>query len=193
MYLPASADDHDEINGAQAVGFQFVDTRLGFARQTAPCGPASRVRLYRAADLQRLRAIARTSHEVTRFFADPHFPREGCRDLYDRWIVRSCEEGWADAVFVVDVDGYASGYVTCHLDGAARRGSIGLTAVSAASRGAGLGRDLVCGALAWFDERGCEEVSIVTQGANVGAQRLFQACGFRTASAGIWLHRWYER
>ena len=97
------------------------------------------------------------------------------------------------AVLVAELDGEAAGYVTCHLASPSNRGSIGLIAVSEDARGQGLGGELVFGALGWCSEHGAAEVSVVTQGANIAAQRLFQLCGFRTASLGLWFHRWYER
>jgi dTDP-4-amino-4,6-dideoxy-D-galactose acyltransferase len=192
LYFLAPADDHESVAVAQAAGFRFVDLRLELSRRRAAVEPGTHVRAYRSADLDALRTIARTSHEITRFYADPRFPRTRCADLYDTWIYRSCEEGWADAVLVAALDGDAAGYVTCHLDESSGRGSIGLIAVSAAARGKGLGRELVDGALAWMDDRGCRDASVVTQGANVAAQRLFQMCGFRTSSAALWFHRWYD-
>jgi ribosomal protein S18 acetylase RimI-like enzyme len=193
LYFLAPADDHESVAVAHEAGFRFVDLRLELVRRRAAVEPATRVRAYRFGDLDALRAIARTSHEITRFYADPRFPRARSADLYDTWIYRSCEEGWADAVFVAVLDGDAAGYVTCHLDEPAGRGSIGLIAVSASVRGKGLGRELIDGALAWMDDRGCREASVVTQGANVAAQHLFQTCGFRTNSAALWFHRWYDR
>lgn len=192
LYFLARPDDPETVGVAQEAGFRLVDVRIEFARPSVDAGPAGRVRSYRPGDLEALRMIARTSHEITRFYADPHFPRERCSDLYDTWIVRSCE-GWADAVLVAELDGGAAGYVTCHFDRTSNRGSIGLIAVSATARGKGLGRDLVLGALGSCRDHGSAEASVVTQGANVAAQRLFQACGFRTFSTGLWFHRWYER
>jgi ribosomal protein S18 acetylase RimI-like enzyme len=96
-------------------------------------------------------------------------------------------------VFVAEIDGDATGYVTCHLDRASNQGSIGLIAVSGQTREKGLGRELVLTALGWCCRHGSSEVSVVTQGANVAAQRLFQRCGFRTYSMGLWFHRWTER
>jgi dTDP-4-amino-4,6-dideoxy-D-galactose acyltransferase len=192
LYFLAAPDDPETVGVAQEARFRLVDVRVELDRPPAESEPAARVRPHRPQDLQTLRAIARTSHGITRFYADPNFPRERCDDFYDTWIVRSCD-GWADTVLVGELDGSIAGYVSCHVDAASNRGSIGLIAVRAAARGRGMGRDLVLGALGWFRDRGCAEVAVVTQGANVAAQRVFQACGFRTASTGLWFHRWYGR
>jgi dTDP-4-amino-4,6-dideoxy-D-galactose acyltransferase len=192
LYFLARPDDPETVGVAQEAGFRLVDVRVELVRTAEANEPAGRVRSYQPDDLETLRLIARTSHSTTRFYADPHFPRERCGDLYDTWIVRSCD-GWADAVLVAESAGRPAGYATCHLDSTSNRGSIGLIAVSAAARGQGLGSDLVLGALCWCRDRGAADVSVVTQGGNVPAQRLFQQCGFRTSSTGLWFHRWYER
>ncbi len=189
----AAADDHETVDAAQQARFRFVDVRLELNQIVAAVEPTRRIRPFEHRDLDALRAIAATSHEITRFYADPRFPRARCSELYDTWIVRSCEEGFADGVLVADVDGRAVGYVTCDLDKDARSGSIGLIAVADTERGAGLGDELVRGALHWMNGRGAVEAHVVTQGANVAAQRTFQRAGFRTSSVKLWFHRWYER
>jgi dTDP-4-amino-4,6-dideoxy-D-galactose acyltransferase len=193
LYFLARSNDPATIAVAQDNGFRLVDVRVELAQASTEVAAGLHVRPYQRSDLGSLRTIARTNHEITRFYADPHFDRDRCSEFYDTWIVRSCEEGFADAVLVAELDGDPEGYVTCHFDQRSLRASIGLIAVSEASRGRGLGRDLVTQALAWCHERGATEVSIVTQGANVPAQRLFQRCGFRTQSIGLWFHRWYEQ
>jgi dTDP-4-amino-4,6-dideoxy-D-galactose acyltransferase len=193
VYFLARADDQETVDAAQQAHFRFVDVRLQLDQGLSAVERTPRVRPYDSRDLEPLRAIARTSHEITRFYADPHFPRARCSELYDTWIVRSCEEGFADGVLVTEVDGHAAGYVTCNLDEDARSGSIGLIAVAASERGAGLGDELVRAALSWMGERGAVEASVVTQGANVAAQRMFQRAGFRTSSVNLWFHRWYDR
>jgi len=193
LYFLAPADDHETVDAAQQARFRFVDVRLELSQRISPVDPTARVRPYEHRDLGALRAIASTSHEITRFYADRHFPRARCSELYDTWIVRSCEEGFADGVLVADVEGRAVGYVTCDFDEDARAGSIGLIAVADSERGAGLGDELVRGALAWMTDRGATEARVVTQGANVAAQRRFQRAGFRTSSVELWFHRWYER
>ncbi len=192
LFLLAEAEDRETSTLAEDVGFRLVDVRVELAQPTVePVAPVS-VRHHRDSDVETLRKIARSSHSITRFYADPHFPRERCDELYDTWIARSCE-GWADAVLVAEHDAEPSGYVTCHFDPSALRGSIGLIAVTESATRNGLGKALVDGALAWCREVGATEATVVTQGANIRAQRLFQQCGFRTASVGLWFHRWYGR
>lgn len=190
LYFLSRSNDPRTIEVAESAGFRLMDVRVELTQPLELGESIASIRGQRAADLPTLCVIARASHEVTRFFADPHFADEQCRKLYEVWIERSCE-GWADAVLVADLDGRPEGYVTCHL-GDGSTSSIGLIAVSENLRLRGLGSDLVLGALGWCYEHGATALSVVTQGANVPAQRLFQRCGFRTASVGLWFHKWYR-
>lgn len=191
LYFRARADDRSTLEVAPEAGFRLVDVRLELARPVDGVGGAAAVRPHRSSDLPALRTIARTSHDNTRFFADPRFPDERCRDLYAAWIENSCA-GWADEVLVAEHDGRAAGYLTCNLDGEGGTVSIGLIGVAADQRERGLGSALLAGALAWASNRSASVLSVVTQGTNVRAQRLFQRAGFRTAGASLWFHKWYE-
>lgn len=179
---------------AQLAGFSLVDLRITLAgRCVSPRDrtTASGVRLAAPADLARLREIASQSHRDTRFYSDGHFPREKCDELYATWIERSLQDGLADAVLTSEHAGAPAGYVTCSklADGS---GSIGLMAVANEARGRRFGQRLMAGALDWFSERGVESVSVVTQGRNAAAQRLYQRFGFLTRDVKLWYHLWLE-
>jgi dTDP-4-amino-4,6-dideoxy-D-galactose acyltransferase len=190
LYFLADSDDAETVRLAEANGFHLVDIRLMFQRSVPEdTGPQSAVRAFRTADAARLRSIARISHRDSRFYYDGGFPESRCDDLYDTWIERSYS-GWADAVLVAEADGSAGGYVTCHL-APSSVGSIGLLAVAPECRGRKLGSQLTKAALEYFRVNGMKEVTVVTQGRNVGSQRLYQRCGFVTGSVQLWYHKWF--
>jgi dTDP-4-amino-4,6-dideoxy-D-galactose acyltransferase len=187
-YLLVPAEDSEQAHRAEASGYQLMDLRVEL-EAPAMAAPAP-VRPHRESDIDRLRALARTNHRDTRFYADPGFPVDGCDDLYDTWIRRSCE-GWADVVLVAESDGAPVGYVSVH--GREGHGSIGLIGVEAGVRGRGFGEALVRGALDWCVRNGLPECRVVTQGRNIAAQRVFQRCGFRTRSVDLWFHKWFDQ
>jgi dTDP-4-amino-4,6-dideoxy-D-galactose acyltransferase len=196
LYLLADAGDLVTRSLAEKREFRLTDVRVTLELEPVPgvadgrAGLPPRTRLAKPSDVPDLRAIAAASHTLSRFFNDGRFDRARCAELYATWIEKSCH-GWAQAVWVAEVEARAAGYLTCHLrDGG--RGEIGLVAVGAAAQGKGLGRELVARGLAWFREQGCARVSVVTQGANVDAQRLYQAAGFRTLSVHLWYHLWLD-
>jgi len=95
-------------------------------------------------------------------------------------------------VLVAEHDARPAGYISCHLkqDGS---GQIGLVGVDDGARNLGLGRQLVQSALGWFREHEAREVTVVTQGNNVAAQRLYQSSGFLTSAVQLWYHLWPAR
>lgn len=169
-------------------GFVKVDERVTMEAATGGDGAAG-VRPWRPEDLAALKAIAASAHRDTRFYHDGRFPKEQCDALYATWIERSCQ-GWAEAVFVAEAQGRAAGYISCH---SGREGKIGLVGVGEAARGRGLGGALVRGALRWFADGGMARASVVTQGRNDGAKRLYEKCGFKVRTVEHWYHRWFSR
>jgi dTDP-4-amino-4,6-dideoxy-D-galactose acyltransferase len=196
LYFLADADDAATVRLAEANQFRFVDIRLTLERRldemlAVQPGLDSRqpVRLAAPEDVPALRSIARASYLDSRFYFDAGFPASQCDLLYETWIEKSCQ-GYADAVLVAEHLGQAAGYVSCHLSDEAT-GEIGLVGVGAGAQGLGLGQHLVEAALDWFARRGMRRVTVVTQGRNCKAQRLYQKCGFKTQSVRLWYHRWF--
>jgi ribosomal protein S18 acetylase RimI-like enzyme len=202
LYFLADSDDPATATLAYEAGFQFVDARVTLdIKLPPPPSPTQAgrggesfgvftLRPYLPDDLPALKAIARVSYTDSRFYFDPHFPREKCDLLYERWIEKSCAGG-AEQVIVAEGDQQAVGYITCHLKG--DTGEIGLLGVSETARGGGIGVALIRASLAWFAEQNVSTVQVVTQARNVGAQRAYQRAGFLTRSVQVWYHRWFEK
>jgi dTDP-4-amino-4,6-dideoxy-D-galactose acyltransferase len=206
LYFLADPDG-ENINRTQANGFCLRDVRVTLERRRVVQEQAVQeqavqeveaalhslsITPYAPQDLHALRSLAGISHRDTRFYRDGNFPADLCDRLYETWIEKSCQ-GQADAVFVARSGGQAVGYVTCHLEANndVRAGSIGLIGVATAAQRKGFGQALIETAVQWFDQRGAERVSVVTQGHNVAAQRLYQKCGFVTCEVRFWFHRWF--
>ncbi len=81
------------------------------------------------------------------------------------------------------------GYITAAVTSAGA-GQIGLFAVAEAARGQGVGGRLIAAALAWFAARGADPVTVVTQGRNIRAQRIYQQFGLLSHGLELWFHRW---
>jgi len=189
IWLLVDADKPEEAQRAEEQGFRLMDVRVTLERVT---GAALREKKVVAkmidSDLPEVIEIARGAHRITRFYADSLLPDDRCDDLYESWV-RQSYEGWADAVFVSLTDERGPvGYVTVHVDGDI--GSIGLIAVHERCRSLGLGRELVWAAIDHAWRRGCKRITVVTQGRNVAALRLFEGCGFRITNTSLWLHKW---
>jgi ribosomal protein S18 acetylase RimI-like enzyme len=191
-YLLLDAGDAASHRRAEDAGFRLVDVRMTLERELQGPPDPSRdgVRRFKEGDLGRLCEIARGSHGGTRFYRDPGFDRSRSDALYETWIRKSCG-GEADAVFVAAPAGAPSGYLTCHRVPEAS-GKIGLVAVAAEAQGSGWGRALIAEGLRWFLENSIRQVTVVTQGANLPALRLYESSGFLMKSLEMWFHRWFD-
>ena len=193
LYFLADFEDPETIRLAENNFFRLVDIRLtlSLAFSSLPQMPlTAAIRMSHSQDIPALRAIARSSHTSSRFYFDPNFPRDRCDALYETWIEKSCS-GDADVVFVPEVEGEPAGYVSCHLK-PDQTGLIGLVGLAPEARGKDVGTELVLEALHWFRTKNVNKVTVVTQGRNVAAQRVYQRCGFCTQSLQLWYHRWYS-
>ena len=195
LYVLMDAKDRTSARSTELEEAEALDLRLTFERLALPPPePGSTqalLRLARPADTPVLSALARISHADSRFWKDGRFDRERCAELYATWIERSLA-GWAQAVFVAELDSAPVGYLSCHVR-EAECVELGLMAVAESARGAGIGRALVERAIAWAAELELPRVRVVTQGANRAATRLYDRLGFRIARSQCWYHLWFEQ
>ncbi len=196
LYFLGDSDDTNTTRLAEDNGFRLVDIRITLEKQldgvlstAEPQHDQGIIRSYTADDVPTLCTIARISHRDSRFYHDPNFPTSLCDALYETWIAKSCD-GYANAVLVADLDGRPVGYISCHLPDQAR-GQIGLVGVSPDFQGRGLGQRLIQESLRWFAGHGVTQVTVVTQGRNWKALRLYQKAGFLTRSVQLWYHKWF--
>lgn len=196
LYFLATVEDPTTTHVAEDHHFHYADTRITFEHKLPFKGhmpdnsPGVALRLAQMGDIPVLTKIAHDSYVASRFYYDPNFSRRASGHLYETWIKVSCE-GYAQAVWIAEAEGEAVGYITCHVDQAPHRGRIGLVGVGGKAQGRGIGKLLVWRSLAWFSEQGLPVATVVTQGRNIHAQRLYQRCGFITQGIQLWYHKWY--
>ena len=70
------------------------------------------------------------------------------------------------------------------------RADIGLLAVAGHTRNKGIGRALVANADHQFAERGYALAQVVTQRSNLGACKLYEACGYQIENVENVFHFW---
>jgi dTDP-4-amino-4,6-dideoxy-D-galactose acyltransferase len=197
LYLLADSSHPETLQLAASRGFRFVDVRLTLARglDDPPPDPAAPGIILRPAvteDEAALVALAAASHGDTRFYADGRFDPAAVESLYRTWMRGSLDGRMADFVLVAEATGQPLGYISGRTSREETLGSIELVGVSPPGRRLGVGRALVNAALGHFYRAGLSGTSVVTQGRNVAAQRLYQAGGFRTELVQLWYHRWAD-
>lgn len=190
LYFLAPPDDPATLRIAAREGFSLTDVRITLSREsTSTDFVTPEARPFHNSDLPHLLRIAGSSHTTTRFYFDERFPRERCQALYEEWLLKSTRDAH-HATLVVEREGKPAGYVTCEFAGPI--GKIGLLAVADRARGMGLGSILVQSAIAFLWRKEKRRVSVVTQGRNIAAQRLYQRNGFLTDSLAFWYHKWFQ-
>jgi dTDP-4-amino-4,6-dideoxy-D-galactose acyltransferase len=187
------APDAARAAHARALGGTPVGTRAVYRRALvaadadAPAAGVARYARREASDA--LVDLAQQAGGLSRFAIDPAMPSGTAQRLFRIWIERSVRGEIADAVYVAQgPDGTLAGMIATSRQG--ERGVIGLVAVGAASRGAGLGQALVAAAHRHFVSGGLREAEVVTQGENDAACRLYARAGYRLAVAQAVFHFW---
>jgi dTDP-4-amino-4,6-dideoxy-D-galactose acyltransferase len=191
-YFLARIDDPETTQAAERGGFFCTDVRVTLSMPLANrrdlAAPPATTREATAGDHAELAAIARVSHETTRFYHDPRFDRDRCGELYVNWLESSYDT--VDRVIVAEEEGRVAGYLTCEVENGT--GAIGLLAVAAQNRGHGLGAAMLSAGLERFEELGVEHSVVVTQARNIDALRLFGRAGYLVEAAHLWFHKWYD-
>jgi dTDP-4-amino-4,6-dideoxy-D-galactose acyltransferase len=193
LYYLAEVHDTDSIHAAQDLGFHLVDIRTTFYTilPVHPfLDPTTPLRKAVGSDLPALRELTVGSFIHSRFYHDPHFPREKCDELYAVWVEKQLHQKDAQ-VWVTDDEYGVQGFVTV-LDLNQRRTSISLIGLAVQARGRGLGHTLVNFILRERSEYGFSEFEVVTQACNSSAMNLYQSCGMRILSQQVWLHGWFN-
>ncbi len=202
LYFLADPTDPETAQLTSELQFTMVDIRVTLehlqegrdASADRPARPAPNseviIRPFRSADLPALKSMAGRLHQDSRFFFDTHFPQARSQAMFETWIEKSCRDDQSN-VFVVEFEAEPAGYIACRRTGP-QLGQIDLIGVERPAQGRKAGTGLILSALEWFTAQNVTRVSVVTQGRNVKAQRLYQSCGFLTASVQLWYHRWFD-
>lgn len=182
-WQPAHSDTLRNL--ARAAGATFVGTHVRYERATRHAAvPAGRC----STSSPELEALAVAAGALSRYALDPAMPAGTVQRLYTIWMRESFGGATGDEVLAArDASGIA-GMVTLKYDGG--MGVIGLVAVAERCRGAGVGRLLVDSATARFAALGMDRASVVTQGENSAACRLYEACGYALAQESLIAHFW---
>ncbi|MBN1413587.1 MAG: GNAT family N-acetyltransferase [Bacteroidales bacterium] len=138
----------------------------------------------------RMMEIAVQCGEYSRFKVDPEFPTEKFVSLYKTWLIKSLTGDLADEVIIAKKDDIVTGLITLACKNGI--GNIGLIGVHYDCRGMGHGGMLIKAALNYFFEKKCHTVTVVTQGMNKAACRLYEKFGFTVRDKTNFYHFWIQ-
>lgn len=191
----ASADlDSEAIAAVTREGGRHVDQKTVYHIHISGTDPGTATRDPRisaydqpTADEQLVR-LAVEAGVYSRFNTDERIRKEKFIELYTKWIEQSVSRAIAREVLVCREDNVVCGMITVGEKNGI--GNIGLVAVDASKRGSGIGVGLIREAIRWFAAHGYREATVVTQGFNAPACRLYEKCGFTVASSEAYFHFW---
>lgn len=146
------------------------------------------LRVSRIEDATALGDLAATSHRGSHFYEDPRLDDERCAELYRLWIEGQCRSA-KEFVLVAEADGAVVGYCSV-VDLGGERASIGLVGVADHARRRGIGEALVGECLRRNVLAGATKMTVVTQGTNGSALRLYERLNFDSLRRERWIHRW---
>jgi len=194
IYYLADGSDHSSYRAAENHQYHHVDLRVTFhmdlTRWVHDEINFQQIRQAKEEDIPQLQQMTRYNHQISRFFADDHFDREKCMNLYEVWIerdLRTKEHG----LWVWEENDRPIGYTSVQYMKTEYAAEIGLVGVHPDFRGRGIGLALQLWVLQFFNKSGVKSVEVVTQGRNISAQNLYQKCGYRLKSIDLWYHKWY--
>ena len=194
LYFLSAETGGPSISLVENNGFHLVDLRVTLSAKLDPLIiPAIQkesICLATDADVSDLRTIAAHNHVDSRFYADPHFERSKCDELYAIWIENAIKYP-KQKVFTYKPEGQALGYVSYHKD-ESNNAVIGLVGIAKECQGQGIATLLTNACLADMQLSACTQVEVVTQGRNTKAIQLYEKCGFRLKSNHTWFHKWYD-
>ena len=194
LYFLSSSIGGPALWPAQNNGFLLVDLRVTLVANLSKLelipNKNKAICLATTADIPNLRSISAHNHVDSRFYADPHFERLKCDELYQIWIENSVKDS-KTKVFTYKPEGQALGYVSSSQDECGH-GVIELVGIAKEYQGQGIGTQLINKCLQDLQSEGSSQVEVVTQGRNTKAIQLYEKCGFRLKSIQPWLHKWYE-
>ncbi|OGX83983.1 GNAT family N-acetyltransferase [Hymenobacter glacialis] len=134
-----------------------------------------------------LEEIAWQSGEYSRFRRDTHISNPAFQTLYSRWLHHVLADG---LVWVGTTEDKKTGGMLAFEARDHETASIALLVVAPTVRRQYLGQCLVYTARQEARNRGCTELRVVTQGANLSAQRFYEHCGFGLLHTERYYHLW---
>ncbi len=194
VYYLADGLESKSVRAAEVHNYHLMDLRVTYAIDLAKnkldLSSELNIRMALKEDLVEIKRMAGGFHGISRFFADDHFSRKKCTELYETWIERDFNDTDRN-LWVSEDQGIITGYTSASIIPNNNVAEIGLVGVNPNYRGQGIGYQLQLAVLNQIRQLGSNQVEVVTQGRNISAQNLYQKCGYHLKSIDLWYHKWF--
>lgn len=199
LQFKCDAHHRQSVLLAEKNNFHFADVRITLAKKlTIENSYVDKLpnkisfRLGDNSDIPVLKDIVTDIYTNSRYYFDTNFPRNDVHGFYRNWIEKSVIGNFDDFVWVLCNDDIPIACCSILYDSSRLSATIGLFAVDDKMSGKGLGNLLLSKVLSTLSSEGVKKVSVVTQGRNYGAQRLYQRAGFQSEKMEIYYHCWFD-
>ncbi len=126
----------------------------------------------------------------SRYFRDPHIPREWYRKMYRAWMMNSLSGQVAYTIMTARLHGTLQGFITLQEKGPDTT-NLSLVGVAEDLRGRGIGTSLLIATLNYIvNVKRHGVVTVVTHGHNEALCRFYERQGFRLVEAQNVYHCW---
>ncbi len=191
IYLFTDSNDSVSHESVKIVGGILYDEKSTYLRRSTEKSMLdSNIKSYVSnLPASLLYPLALQSGIYSRFFLDKKFINNEFQKLYQAWTENSVNRSLAKEVLVYteQKDEYL-GLITLGIKN--ERLDIGLLAVEQAARGRNIGGKLIAAADHYSNRWKCENMQVVTQGANKVACDFYEKHGFRKESVQQVFHLW---
>ncbi len=190
IYCLVDPNNLDLIHCLSDYNFRFIDIRVLFKLKILSIDINLELKLEFASsrDLATISYWVGSFHHDSRFFKDKNFDLLKVQKMYSIWTNNFINSD-TGAILVYKENSVLLGYIIVSI-GFNNKGKIELIGVSENYRGKGIGEKLINLSVKWFIDKKVEEISVVTQGSNISAMRLYSKTKFLPSEVNNWYHYW---
>ena len=187
--------DSRSVKVAEKNNFSFTDIRLTFYKELKNNYP---IRMPRGVvlkkanknDISFLEKISKNLYLESRYFFDENFGKKKAQEFFQNWVKKGVLGQYDDECWCLyNKNNIPFSFCTIRYD-KDKSVSIGLFGIDPKYQGKGWGKILLYSTFNILFSKGIKLVTVVTQGRNYGAQRLYQSVGFKTKTTQLWYHKW---
>jgi len=188
--------DSNSVKITAENSFIFADIRLSFEKRLLEkkniC--LSEEFIFSLANKKNIPALLEITKDLyldSRYYYDENFDRNKASIFYQNWVEKAVLGTFDDECYCIFKKSTVTpiGFCTIKYD-VSQGASIGLMGLSLEYQGRGLAQTLLNLVFNSLIDKSIDKISVVTQGRNFAAQRLYQRVGFLTKTTEIWYHKW---
>ena len=193
QYL-CNCHDRKSVSLAEQNRFAFKDIRLTFEKdlrynKVAKNSLNKNFKIAKSKDVKQIYKISDSIYKDSRYYFDQNFDEKKVQEFYNLWLYKAVKNLFDNLCLIYCRNNKPISYCTLRYKNN-NEAIIGLFGVSKQFNGKGIGTKLINKVVSFLTAKGYKKITVVTQGRNLYAQRLYQKAGFFTKSTELWYHKW---